>query len=153
MPDLLVPLYTLPDIEQSADFIIRKPIAYEASEIQKWIGTNFTQGWASEVLPALSRTPSTMLIAVENSSGNIAAFCVWDCTALGFLGPVGVAEKYRHKGLGKLITLSVLQRMKEAGYGYSIIGSVSSVAFFKSICKLSVIEGSTVGIYPEKLKC
>ncbi len=153
MPDLLVPLYALPDIDQSVDFIVRKPMAYEASEIQKWIGTNFTQGWASEVLPALSRTPSTMLIAVENSTGSIAAFCGWDCTALGFLGPIGVAEKYRKMGLGKLITLSVLQKMKEAGYGYSIIGAVSSVAFFKSVCRLYEIENSSKGIYPERLKC
>lgn len=153
MPDLLVPLYTLPDIESSDDFTVRKPMAYEAAEIQKWVGESFFIGWASEVVPALSRIPSTMLIAVENATGNIAAFCVWDCTALGFLGPIGVAEKYRQKGLGKLITLSVLHKMKEFGYGYSVIGAASRVSFFKSFCNCYLIEGSSKGIYPERLKC
>ena len=103
------------------------------------------------MLPAISRTPSTMIIALDESTGKLAGFCVWDCTALGFLGPVGVSEEYRGTGVGKAVTLEVLYCMREQGYGYGIIGAAGSVDFFQSVCKATVIQGSTPGIYPEPI--
>lgn len=100
------------------------------------------------MLPAIVRTPSTMIIALEKSTGKLAGFCVWDCTALGFLGPVGVAEEYRGTGVGKSVTLEVLHCMREQGYGYGIIGAAGPVDFFQSVCKACVIPESTPGIYP-----
>ncbi len=100
------------------------------------------------MLSAISRTPSTMIIALEKSTGKLAGFCGWDCTALGFLGPVGVAEEYRGAGVGKAVTLEVLHCMRQQGYGYGVVGAAGPVDFFQSICKASVIPGSTPGIYP-----
>ncbi len=149
MPDLLVPLYKLPEKNSCEGFTIRRPLAYESMIIRNWIETNFSTGWAAEVLPALSRTPSTMIIALEKSTGKLAGFCVWDCTALGFLGPVGVAEQYRGTGVGKAVTMVVLHSMREQGYGYGIIGAAGPVDFFQSVCKATVIQESSPGIYPE----
>ncbi len=149
MPDLLVPLYKLPGKFACSGFTVRKPMAFESATIQKWIAGTFSESWASEVLPALCRTPSTMLIAVEESSGKLAGFCAWDCTALGFLGPVGVSEEFRGTGLGRTVTLEVLYSMREQGYGYSVVGAAGPVEFFTKICNASAIPGSTPGIYPK----
>ena len=152
MPDLLVPLYRLPGKFTCSGFNVRRPMAFEGAGIQKWIAEAFSSSWASEVLPAISRTPSTMVIAVEESTGKLAGFCGWDCTALGFLGPIGVAEEFRGSGLGRAVTLDVLHSMREQGYGYAIIGAAGPVEFFSKICGASVIPGSTPGIYPEPVK-
>ncbi|MCP4648181.1 MAG: GNAT family N-acetyltransferase, partial [bacterium] len=137
MADLLVPLYNLPEKGYCTGFLLRRPMAFESDTVQNWIEKNFSGKWACEVLPAIGRTPSTMTIAVEKSSRKLAGFCAWDCTALGFLGPVGVAEEFRGSGVGKAVTLMVLHSMREQGYGYGIIGAAGPVGFFSSICKAS----------------
>ncbi|MCK5785813.1 MAG: GNAT family N-acetyltransferase [Candidatus Sabulitectum sp.] len=152
MADLLVPLYDLPHKSTPAGFVVRRSLVHEGGTIRNWIEEHFSPGWASEVLPSVSRTPSTMVLAVERSTGKLAGFCVWDCTALGFLGPVGVAEEYRGTGVGRAVTIQVLHSMREQGYGYGIIGGAGPVDFFKSVCRASVITQSTPGIYPDMIK-
>lgn len=152
MADLLIPLYSLPDKVGCGGFTIRRAMAHEGKTIQRWIEVNFSAGWASEVLPAISRTPSTMMIAIDESNGKLAGFCVWDCTALGFLGPVGVTEECRGTGVGKAVTIEVLHSMREQGYGYCIVGGAGPVDFFQSVCKATVITESTPGIYPGTIK-
>lgn len=152
MPDLLVPLYSLPEKFNLTGFTLRRPMAHEGGTVRNWIEVHFSKGWASEVLPAICRTPSTMIIAFEESTGKLAGFCVWDCTALGFLGPVGVAEEYRGTGVGRSVTLEVLHCMREQGYGYGIVGGAGPVDFFQSVCGATVILKSTPGIYPEPIK-
>ncbi len=152
MPDLLVPLYSLSGKPDLNGFTLRRPMAHESGTVQNWIENHFSSGWASEVLPAVSRTPSTMMIAIEESTGKLAGFCAWDCTALGFLGPVGVAEEYRGTGVGRAVTLEVLHCMRDQGYGYGIVGGAGPVDFFQSVCGATVIPQSTPGIYPESIK-
>ncbi len=151
MPDLLVPLYAAPESFSCKGFRVRRSLAHEGDTIRKWIEANFSSGWAAEVLPAVSRTPSTMIIALDESTGKLAGFCVWDCTALGFLGPVGVAEEYRGAGVGRAVTIEVLHCMREQGYGYGVIGAAGPVDFFQTVCKATVIQESTPGIYPEPI--
>jgi GNAT superfamily N-acetyltransferase len=152
MSDLLVPLYKLPERKPLRAFTLRRVMAHEGAYTKKWVETGFSGGWASEILPALSRTPSSIFIAVEGSSQKLAGFCAWDCTALGFLGPVGVEEIFRGKGVGRAVVLEALYAMKEQGYGYGVIGDAGAENFFKSVCGATVIPGSTPGVYPEALK-
>lgn len=151
MADLLVPLYNLPEKQCCNGFSVRRPMAHEGNHIVKWIEISFSPGWASEVIPAISRTPSTMIIALEKSTGKLAGFCVWDCTALGYLGPVGVSLEYRGNAVGKAVTLAVLHSMREQGYGYAIVGAAGPAGFFKSVCGATVIPESTPGIYPDSI--
>ncbi|MCD6588938.1 MAG: GNAT family N-acetyltransferase [Candidatus Fermentibacteraceae bacterium] len=151
MSDLLVPLYKLPERMPLKGFAVRRVMAHEGVAVRKWVEAEFSSGWASEILPALSRTPSSIFIAVDGSSQKPAGFCAWDCTALGFLGPVGVAENYRNRGLGRRLTVEVLYSMKEQGYGYAVVGDAGPVEFFKSSCSAIIIPDSAPGIYPEVL--
>ncbi len=151
MADLLVPLYGLKDLSIPSGFEIRRPMASEGLSLQMWISESFSEGWASEILPGISRIPSSVLVALEKSSMSPAGFCGWDCTALGFLGPVGVAKAHRRKGLGQALVLSVLYAMAEQGYGYAAVGDAGPVHFFRKVCGAVEIPGSKPGIYRNRI--
>lgn len=152
MADLLVPLYGLPDVFVPGGFTVRRPMASESGILHRWISEEFSEGWASEILPGVSRTPATLFIAAETESGSPAGFCAWDCTALGFLGPVGVAQAHRKKGLGKGLVLSVLHSMAEQGYGYAVVGDAGPSDFFRRVCGAEEIAGSSPGIYSRRIE-
>jgi predicted N-acetyltransferase YhbS len=152
MADLLVPLYGLPEIVIPHGFAVRKPMASEALDVQRWISNNFSAGWASEVMPALCRTPASMFIAVDSSSGKPAGFCAWDCTALGFLGPVGTSADCRSMGVGGALVLSTYHAMRQQGYGYAIVGDAGPTGFFMKISRAIEIEHSKPGVYQTRIK-
>ena len=152
MADLLVPLYGLPDTVCPVGYTVRRPMASEGTDLQAWIEAAFSRGWASEVLPGLSATPPSVFIAVHNTDSSPAGFCCWDCTALGFLGPVGVAGEHRGNGLGRALALSVLHSMREQGYGYAVVGDAGPADFFSRVCGATVIPGSKPGIYRQRIR-
>lgn len=152
MADLLVPLYRLPDTVSPLGYTIRRPMASEGTRIQSWIEANFSRGWASEILPGLARTPATILAAVDNQTLSVSGFCAWDCTALGFLGPVGVAEESRNIGLGRSLVLQALLAMREQGYGYAVVGDAGPSDFFAKACGATEIPNSSPGIYRERIR-
>ncbi len=152
MADLLVPLYGLAEPSVPEGYSLRRPMASESSLLQSRIEENFSPGWASEVLPALGRTPPSMIIALCSETLSLAGFCAWDCTALGFLGPVGVLKGHRGKGLGRGLVLAVLHDMLCYGYGYAVVGDAGPVDFFRGVCSAVVIENSEPGIYRRAMR-
>ncbi len=152
MPDLLVPLFNLPDVEEVKDIWIGRPLAHQSPGVLSFIKENFSEGWEAEAKVGFSSTPPTILVAASQESGKPAGFCCWDCTAKGFLGPIGTPEIVQGRGIGRALVLSCLKSMREAGYAYAIIGGAGPVDFFKSICDARVIEGSTPGIYGNPLR-
>jgi GNAT superfamily N-acetyltransferase len=151
LPDLLVPLYGLPPVEVPEGYWVGNPLAHQSPLVLDFVEEYFGRSWRAEAAAAFARTPPGLKLAVSESTGDIHGFCCWDCTARGFLGPVGVAESARGRGVGRTIVLSVLHSMRDAGYGYAIVGGAGPVEFFQSICDARVIEGSDPGIYGNPL--
>lgn len=151
LPDLLVPLYDLPAAPEQDGLWVGKPLPHQAPLVLSFILDNFSIGWKAEAGTAFGSVPPTLTVAVDKASGSLAGFCCWDCTAKGFLGPIGVHADFRGKGAGKAVVVAALHSMREAGYGYAVIGDAGPVEFFKSICDARVIEGSTPGIYGNPL--
>jgi len=147
LSDLLVPLYNLPDVKVPDDFWAGRPLPYQSPVILEFIKRNFSIGWKAEAEVSFSAVPPTIIAAVDENSGRIAGFCCWDCTAKGFLGPVGVHDDFRGKGVGRALVILTLRHMRETGYGYAVIGDAGPVDFFRRICDARVIEGSEPGIY------
>ncbi len=152
MPDLLVPLYRLECLEIPHGYWIGRPLPHQSSTVLDFIQAQFGMSWRSEASVAFSRIPVSIELAVLGKSGDIHGFCCWDCTAKGFLGPVGVTGSARGKGVGRALVLSTLHRMKEAGYGYAIVGGAGPVDFFRSVCDARVITGSEPGIYGNPIR-
>ena len=156
MADLLVKLYALPPsaplLEQlrSKGVEIKRAIGPEKCVVADWAAKNFSQAWGSECEVALCARPSTCFLAVKNKI--IIGFACYDSTARGFFGPIGVEGTARTSGIGKALLVRTLEAMREAGYGYAVIGWAGPVEFFRKAVGATVIEGSEPGIYKDMVK-
>lgn len=129
---------------------VRKPIGPERDLVMRWIGSQFAAPWSSEAQAALSNRPSSLFIA--HHGNDIQGFCCYDATARGFVGPIGVLESARGKGIGAALLLACLHDMRTMGYGYAIAGWVGEPEFFKKVAGAIEIPDSTPGIYANMLK-
>lgn len=148
MPDMLVRLYALPAHSQSRlgpGISVRRAMAPERRVVVSWIEKTFGAGWASEAEAAFSSTPTRIHIAVHE--GRVVGFSCHDVTALGFFGPTGVDESMRGQGIGEVLLLESLAAMRDAGYGYAVIGGVGPAKFYERVAGAVEIPDSTPGIY------
>ncbi len=147
MTDMLVKLYDLPDRDQRrpADALVRRALAPERGVVAPWVRQTFGAGWAAECEAAFGRLPVSCFIARQDK--DLAGFCVYDATARGMLGPIGVAPPYQRRGLGRALLLAALEAMHAAGYAYAVVGWVQSEAFFRRTVAAMPIPGSDPGYY------
>jgi GNAT superfamily N-acetyltransferase len=156
MPDLLVKLYTLPDLapeitamrEQGID--VRRSLAPEKHLVTKWVREQFSEGWASETDVAYSNHPISCIVATHEEK--LVGFACYDVTAKAFFGPTGVDEIYRGRGIGKALLIACLHNLKAQGYAYGIIGAAGPVDFYARTVGATVIPDSWPGIYSGLLR-
>lgn len=155
MTDLLVRLYDLPVFEAearvaAAGVVVRRAIAPEAHVVLAWIGTHFGKAWVSEATRGLALTPITVWIAVRD--GKMIGFACHDTSAKGFFGPTGVDEAERGQGIGEALLIATLKGMREAGYGYAVIGDPGPMAFYQKRLDAMDIPKSKPGVYAGMLR-
>ena len=155
MTDLLVRLYDLPVFAAearvaAAGITIRRALAPEGHVVLDWIGRHFNRHWVSEASKGLAQNPVTTWIAVKD--GTLLGFACHDTTAKGFFGPTGVHEAARGQGIGEALLIATLKGMREAGYGYAVIGDPGPVEFYRKRLDALEIPGSKPGIYAGMLQ-
>lgn len=155
MADLLVRLYDLPEFTATArvaaaGILVRRALVPERHLILDWIGLRFSPHWVSEASTALSQMPPTILIAVRDNT--LLGFACYDTSAKGFFGPTGVDEAARGQGIGEALLIATLRTMREAGYGYAVIGDPGPVEFYKKRLEAFEIPGSEPGVYAGMLR-
>jgi len=149
--DMLVKLYALPDSRpiydrfRDAGITMRRALVPEKHKVIDWVRQTFSEAWASEVDVAFSRLPVTCFIAVKDKK--IIGFACHDATCPNFFGPTGVDPNGRNGGIGKALLLACLEDMRQAGYGYAIIGGVGPAEFYSKAVGAVPIEGSEPGVY------
>jgi len=153
--DLLVRLYDLPVLDSEArvaasGVVIRRAIAPEIHVVLDWIGHHFHPAWVSEASKGMMQNPVTTWLAVRD--GQLLGFACHDTTAKGFFGPTGVDEAARGQGIGEALLLATLRGMREAGYGYAIIGDPGPVAFYQKRLDAFPIPKSKPGVYAGMLR-
>ena len=151
--DMLIKLYALPGPDAGASSppcAIRKPIGPEHDLVIEWIAQESSPGWASEARVALGNRPIGLYIAL--CQGRLAGFCCYDATARGFVGPIGVAESARGRGIGAALLHACLGDMRAVGYAYAIAGAVGAAGFFRRVAGAVKIEGSSPGLYRDMLR-
>lgn len=151
MTDMLVKLYNLPRDPSPlpAGVTVRRALESEKHQVVTWVSRVFSQGWAEEALVAFDRRPVACWIALGNQS--LAGFCVYDATARGMLGPIGVAEHCRHRGVGRHLVVKSLQDMADQGYAYAVVGWAGPDAFFTHTVGAMPIPDSRPGIYRDRM--
>ena len=156
MPDMLVKLYELPDLQHLVDRLERKGVTirhampYEKHTVVEWVRDTFSAGWGSECEVCFGNQPVSCFIATKE--GRILGFACHDCTCRNFFGPMGVAEEARGQGIGKVLFLACLHAMREQGYAYAIVGGAGPTKFYTEAAGATVIEGSEPGIYVDFLE-
>jgi GNAT superfamily N-acetyltransferase len=150
--DMLMALHRLPAwcTDTVGGAVIRKPLAPEYDFIVRWVGQQFSPGWASEARAALANRPVSLFIAVRDD--DLLGFCCFDATARGFVGPIGVDERARGQGIGAALLRVCLADMRAAGYAYAIAGAVGAPGFFRRVANATPIPDSTPGIYTGLLR-
>jgi ribosomal protein S18 acetylase RimI-like enzyme len=151
MPDMLVKLYELPEASallaelREAGVIIRPALAAEKHIVVDWVRRTFSPDWVSECEVAIGNQPVSCFVAIKE--GQVIGFSCYDATYRGFLGPIGVSETQRERGVGKGLLLACLHAMAALGYGYAIIGGAGPTEFYRKTVGAVEIEGSSPGIY------
>jgi len=149
MPDMLVKLYDMPNIDLNdylaeEGIVIKRAMALDKNKVTEFVRANFGDfctDWASECERAILNNPPSCYIAVKGDQ--LVGFACYDASALGFFGPTGVSPTMQGKSVGKALLGKCLQSMKEKGYAYAIIGYVvEAVEFYKKAVGAVVIEGS-----------
>lgn len=150
--DYLVKLYDLPSSSPSTEkaashgVTIHRAMGLDRTKILDFIRKNFHAIWVDECTLALSAQPTTCFIAVKDKQ--VIGFACYDATAKGFFGPTGVLESYRGKGVGTALLYRTLEAMREAGYGYAVIGWVTdALEFYQKTLDILEIPGSFPGVY------
>ncbi len=155
MPDMLVRLYDLPDAAAerarlgAVGINIRAAMPYEKHQVLAWVEEHFSAAWASECAAAFAQAPVACHIATQ--AGRILGFACHDCTCPDYFGPTGVDEASRGQGVGRALLLANLHAMRARGYAYAIIGGVGPADFYARTVGAVLIEGSTPGIYRDRL--
>ena len=150
MADMLINLYEV-DYNQLKELDnrikIKKVLAPDRRKVIKLVKQNFNENFVDECIASLSNNPITCYIAVKDF--NIVGFISYEATAKNFVGPMGIMESERNKGIGKALMLKCLLSMKEMGYAYAIIGSSSekNIKFHQKVSNAQVISSDTLGIY------
>ena len=149
--DMLVKLYDLPDSRTASAKLreegieLRRALAPEKHKVIAWVRQTFSEAWASEADVAFARQPVSCFIAIDRRK--IVGFACHDATCRNFFGPTGVEAVGRNKGIGAALLFACLEDMRQAGYGYAIIGGVGPAEFYAKTVGAIAIEGSAPGIY------
>jgi ribosomal protein S18 acetylase RimI-like enzyme len=153
--DMLVRLYELPEVNPFIEKLkvdgitIRKALVPEKHMVVNWVRDQFGHGWASECEAAFSNHPMSCFIATKDNK--VMGFSVYDATARGVAGPLGIDPHFRGKSLGTALFIHMLKDMHYKGYAYAVIGWVApgTQGFFEKAVVADVIERSvpTSGMY------
>ena len=155
MSDMLVKLYDLPEDAQTAcprdeSVQIRRAMAPDKFRVVEWVKQNSGTNAAGECEACFAHTPVSMYIAVRGKE--IIGYACYDAIAPDFFGPTRVSMAEQGKGIGKALLFNCLQAMKEKGYAYAIIGSVTGAkTFYEKTVNAIEIPGSCPGIYRDYL--
>ena len=155
MSDLLVRLYDLPAFSAemrvaAAGITVRRALGPERGVVMDWVDAQFGDPWLSETAVGFAQSPITVWVAAQGP--RILGFACHDTTAKGFFGPTGVDEAARGQGIGEALLIVTLKAMREAGYGYAVIGDPGPVGFYKKRLDAFDIPGSSPGIYAGLLR-
>ena len=128
--------------------VFRRALSIDTRIILEFVRTQFFKngaGWVDECAATLCHHPIGCFIAIENKS--VVGFACYDGTAKGMVGPVGVKEGYRKKGIAGVLLNLCFEAMKMDGYAYAVIGWVNSVEFYEKVCGAIEIPNSFPGVY------
>ena len=93
-------------------------------------GMHLGRRWAYLATLGLDRRPATVQVAEETASGAFLGFGATHVARWGVLGPMGVAEHARRRGVGAVLLKRCLRDLRADGFEQGEIYSVGPIAFY-----------------------
>lgn len=156
MPDMLVKLYELPQLEPilaqlaKTATTVRRAKAPERRIVVDWVTREFSPRWGDQCNQTFDIIPPRTFIALDDNA--IIGFASYDAVFLGVFGPMGVMESFRRKGVGGALLMVCLEAMRDEGYVYGIIGRVGPTEFYSRLSKATIIPDSDPGMHTDLLR-
>ena len=123
---------------KNENIVIERLLSPNSDKLVEFVSKNFDKGWVSEIKAGIYKPNPTCLVA--KLEDEIIGFACYDATALGYFGPTGVSSKYRGLNVGQNLLFETLLKMKEAGYGYGIIGGGRITSFYGKYLDIVIID-------------
>jgi len=148
--DFLVNLYDMGKKDMGSKLkdngvVVCRALSPDKDKVINFMRENYSEGWYSESSNAFTNNPISAYIAVKDHE--IVGVSCYDATAKGYFGPIGVKPGLKGAGIGQALLYATLDGMREAGYGYAIIGWMDhALSFYEACLKGSIIPESE----PEK---
>jgi len=154
--DMFVDLYGPAPRDRSRDLAadgirVERALPMDRETVVRFVAETFADapGWAAEIDAALNARPPRLMVAIRDKAP--VGFCAWDQAALGVLGPVGVAEAHRGRGVAAELLRRALEAMKAQGYAYAAIGWVQSEDFYARACGAAPSPFRGPGLYARRI--
>ena len=103
---------------------VARELAYPAPRV------HLGRRWAYLATLGLDRQPATVQVAEETTSGAFLGFGATHVARWGVLGPMGVAERARGRGIGAVLLKRCLRELRAEGFDQGEIYSVGPIAFY-----------------------
>ena len=103
---------------------VARELAYPAP------GAHLGRRWAYLATLGLGRPPAAVQVAEEAASGAFLGFGATHVARWGVLGPMGVAERARGRGVGAVLLKRCLRDLRADGFEQGEIYSVGPIAFY-----------------------
>ena len=151
MPDIICPLFELPDysglIDQLASegITIRAARPWEREALRTFVTERWDIGWADEASLGLARVPVSILLALKENK--IIGFSAYEVSAPAYFGPTGVDTAFRGLGVGKALLYRAMDGLRELGYVYGFVGSPGPTDFYLKAMKGMSLPADWKNIY------
>ena len=135
--DFLVNLYDMgekpvDDRLKENGVVICRALSPDKEKVIGFMKEHYGDGWYSESSNAFTNNPISAYVAIKD--GEVVGVSCYDATAKGYFGPIGVKPGLKGMGIGQGLLYATLIGMKEAGYGYAIIGWMDDAVKFYEAC-------------------
>lgn len=118
--DMAVDLRAIPD-DPGGSFLASTD---DRAAIDAWMAAHWPK-WRVEVLRALDK--GNLVLARDDTDGDITAFCAFEVNRAGFLGPVAARPDLRGKGAGAPVLLGALHELRRRGHTQTHVSWVGPV--------------------------
>lgn len=149
--DMIVSLkdYSFPTIPINT-VTFRKAEQIDASSLKTFVVKEFGSGWLESIENGFLQKDIPIFLALEKQE--IVGFACFDVVRgkKGLFGPMGTSFSNRKKGIGYSLLHYCLDKMKEIGYEYAVIGEAGPLEFYEKSCNAVVIPINSINSVREK---
>ncbi|WP_064091298.1 GNAT family N-acetyltransferase [Rossellomorea aquimaris] len=124
-----------------SSILIKQVQHHDQNALTQFVETHFGKLWSKTLLNGFHPSHQKIPLVMASENDEIIGFAAFDVfqNKKGIYGPMGVVPTTRHKGVGKGLLYTALQKMKEKGYMYALLKEAGPIEFYEKTCEARLI--------------